>query len=1293
MEKAFGPDQRKAFRDKYLAAFGVTALLLCSFFGQAQIFSKPNGYGSGFHRVDPDSTLYFPTGCGVPTDSTFLFSQGFGQGEKKKRFAIYGDSCGHLVYYWDPSAQAWSVFGSGGGSGADSSGIHAFYTLYRSDTSRANIYGAIALRLIKGDTSYANFLMTRAWGYKISDSIFAVINAALAGKQATGSYITAGTGDVAFSGPGSAITTIQPHVVSNSKAAQMPARTVKSNLTGSTADQADNNIDSLASHITPDSFRIYRKPGSDSVFACITPVATGIEKCVFQYHDSVGTGGGGGSDSGIAVRNGILKTIAAGTIYLESDSSKYSTVYTMTKIRDSLGNIIGTKAGKMLRWFNAVELHHADSSFAVDAADSIQATINDAFNSGGGVVYLPAGHYKASRPLRTSIPGSTANPNSQIYIPLTNLRGTNAITIQLMGERPPSFEKSIVTTGYVPPKKGYTIIESTIVGSGTYPSVIGTDDTIFSGQHWNATEVDVQNIIVRTNTKGVGGADTAGSMCGINFLNLTGCSMENVVVDVTSEAFTSVMPGVGSTGILLPHANNSAWNYLSRIQVQGYFVNINMNEHTYADYLFLAASDTAIQLDDMNHDIHIDRVLFNGVVHAIHASNNAYIVVDNFDTEHMLSSCRNVWYTFKDDISSETTSGLWGTIKYHSVRSCGSAHPEDFTVVNKGTPSLELPNLAYGAIYSSPLPWQTVIGNGIPTTNAVFHQPKSAGIEINSKRGADAELMFVANSDSTNQYYALGVINGKNSKAPFTSVGTKYSGPNSVQFVDKFLRPSDTASVTTLTKDAYEFKLGVPLYGQTWTAATRQTLGLANGAHGINSDSGYVFETLVGATWYPYATRDWVRTNYSGASFITSLTTTGTTGAASVTGGVLNIPQYAGGSGSVPPNSGIGFPIYRPQIPEFFGLGCVGCTLDTTSTLHRITINVPAVSGFQSVLTNNPALTVSNYITGNTKTLTLMSFDSIGTNANYLYTNATFNINAAVPTMKYNSSPGVNYGSYSISAVSAEARDYLTSGSWFHTWYTNNAERMRLNAAGNMLFGTIADSLAFVQIGQSTAAKAQIFLTPSASGPNSTNNKNGQLYYDTVANVLNFRHAGAWFNILGSKQNNDSVGSNGFTTNGHLYKVRDSLDALYKRKADSVGSQGYTTIANKNKLADSLMGAINAFVSAGQILPTATALTNIASVTSDSSSYTKVGNTITFKIAGQAVATASGYASFTVTVPITNITWNTEYGGSGAWYDLTAGSHNTLMAYFSSATTIAVTGTYPTTNTGKYVLIIQYDAR
>src|SRR6185437_4640496 len=103
-------------------------LVFSSFAASAQIFPPPStSYGIRPDRGAFDSALYMPTGCGVPTDSTFLFSQGFGHGQQLALGAFYSDSCGHHVYAWDPSLKSWHRIDSSGGSGGSDSGFQVLY--------------------------------------------------------------------------------------------------------------------------------------------------------------------------------------------------------------------------------------------------------------------------------------------------------------------------------------------------------------------------------------------------------------------------------------------------------------------------------------------------------------------------------------------------------------------------------------------------------------------------------------------------------------------------------------------------------------------------------------------------------------------------------------------------------------------------------------------------------------------------------------------------------------------------------------------------------------------------------------------------------------------------------------------------------------------------------------------------------------------------------------------------------------------------------------------------------------
>lgn len=122
-------------------------------YANAQVYTKPNNsFGTIFNRGANDSTLHFPTGCGAPTDSTYLREHGIKQ--RINTAAIYYDSCGHVGYIWDPAVRGWLLIGGGSGSGGvDSVYARGDSVFYR---KAGNEYFSFVLPATGSDTALAH---------------------------------------------------------------------------------------------------------------------------------------------------------------------------------------------------------------------------------------------------------------------------------------------------------------------------------------------------------------------------------------------------------------------------------------------------------------------------------------------------------------------------------------------------------------------------------------------------------------------------------------------------------------------------------------------------------------------------------------------------------------------------------------------------------------------------------------------------------------------------------------------------------------------------------------------------------------------------------------------------------------------------------------------------------------------------------------------------------------------------------------------------------------------------------
>lgn len=328
------------------------AFCLYSIISSAQVFPSPSAsWGIYPRRGVFDSVIYLPAGCGAPSGTASLNSAGFGNGQKLKLIAIYGDTCGHQIYWYDPSDSTWSPFAGGSSDSGlavqyqaltgvpiakfvDGSG-HRF-VLYdttgnhpgamgtnagiqkKIDSISAVINALLAAKFGLTDTGYTKTLASVFTLAKVRDSLAAVFNAGLGTKfsaadtgyahtlasiftlakvrdslaaliAGSGGGITTLTGDVtAGPGSGSLAATIGANKVTNAKAAQMATNTLKGNNTVSTANPADLTVSQVMTMLNAVSnFLGVQQVG----YGLYANHPTGSQTALYFASDSVLTGG------------------------------------------------------------------------------------------------------------------------------------------------------------------------------------------------------------------------------------------------------------------------------------------------------------------------------------------------------------------------------------------------------------------------------------------------------------------------------------------------------------------------------------------------------------------------------------------------------------------------------------------------------------------------------------------------------------------------------------------------------------------------------------------------------------------------------------------------------------------------------------------------------------------------------------------------------------------------------------------------------------------------------------------
>lgn len=214
MQKALGPTDRKAFRDKYLAALMIGLALFLSFSASAQVDTTQQrqpvkGYGFEWKNGKFNSSAVMP----IDTPKLAVADSG---GIAWKG----GHWWGWAGYYWLKIDSASAVGGVDSAIAAISGIISTIVGTTRyisSDTffnaSRARLLKTIdSMKVVNAatyrtplDTAYAHLLMTRAWEYKVVDSMNLVYAARFVANALGANFLGEGIYSSKPSGLGSGI--------------------------------------------------------------------------------------------------------------------------------------------------------------------------------------------------------------------------------------------------------------------------------------------------------------------------------------------------------------------------------------------------------------------------------------------------------------------------------------------------------------------------------------------------------------------------------------------------------------------------------------------------------------------------------------------------------------------------------------------------------------------------------------------------------------------------------------------------------------------------------------------------------------------------------------------------------------------------------------------------------------------------------------------------------------------------------------------------------------------------------
>lgn len=476
--------------------------------------------------------------------------------------------------------------------------------------------------------------------------------------------------------------------------------------------------------------------------------------------------------------------VTSGTATLTSATAAFTTGDTGKSIRVYGAGAAGVDLLTTITYVNATTVTLGTNAsttiatkvieWATDDTNAIQLAINACNTGGGGEVWLPNGVYY----IGGALDGTT---NSQLVIPKTTSASTKT-TIRIKGEsvaqwaNGPFAAQTMQTQGVV--------LKSQIAGSGTLPSVIGTDVNSY-------TTPIFQNLQIVTKSMN-GTTHIAATMSGVIVPQCETKQVYDVIVVTESDPTESILPVAETYGMYLSIAGKTDHQSIySNAVTSGYFYGFRIAEHDYWTRLTPMGNIHGVYIEGtVGHNVGMGSGAIENLwnVYGVSFSGGGKTVDLNINTERWPGIFATRWYDAVADIYFPTSQDVSGTVNINVEVAGGSdgipiisgTNVGHLTIIDeKNKPSITTDdNTMYFSSAGDFQVTSTGSGNGGFTSGFKADATNSAGqsgFYATNNLGTAANNVWLGYGGSTN---AVGNIMGQTraNKAFLVSNGTSNAG-------------------------------------------------------------------------------------------------------------------------------------------------------------------------------------------------------------------------------------------------------------------------------------------------------------------------------------------------------------------------------------------------------------------------------------------------------------------------------------------------------------------------------------